>query len=131
MIHQDSFYRLSFFVCSALIYGGISVQYADFGLRFRLFCFLLTLSNKSVTAKKKGGIQMKKTIRILCVIGAVLAMSGTASCGDKKANENTVSESVQISLKTADINIADNFSSIRCIDMSSPQSILIFGQLVT
>ncbi len=74
---------------------------------------------------------MKKTLKILCIIGAVLAMSGTASCGGKKSSESTAVESVQMPLKTADINIADNFSSIRCIDMSSPQSILIFGQLKT
>ncbi len=74
---------------------------------------------------------MKKTLRILCVIGAFLAMSGTASCGGKKSSESIAVESVQMSLKTADINIADNFSSIRCVDMSSPQNILIFGQLKT
>lgn len=69
--------------------------------------------------------------KAICFASALVLCTGAVSCRDKR-KEAAVTETVQLSLKSASIGMADNFSKIKNIDIDrNSGEIMIFGQLET
>ncbi len=79
----------------------------------------------------KGCAFMRKS-KITSVMCAVMFLCGmVTACSEKNGGQSSVSESETVVFRTADIEMAGDFSEIISLDRNDSGSVYIFGQLVT
>lgn len=69
---------------------------------------------------------------IIAVVYTAAAIAGMVSCSRNDGKKDMISENtVKLSLNASSVELADNFSEIRNLDISDKGTIFIFGQLKT